>query len=1581
MKNKTMISMLVIILMLIEMFSPMGLIRKTTDGFITEALETDIKINFQTEESDVPDGYIADFGETYGVKTEYSYGWNTDHKDLTVSREVYSDSRLSSSCGFQVDGKWEIELTSGYYDVTVSVGDAVYATTNTIDVEDINYWENIELESNEFLEKMMTVEVTDGRLTVDEGESGIGTSLINYIIISPNEEIIPESSNHSIKLQMFNGNKTIDTNNLSPRFKLENTSTEPIDLEKLEIKYYYTVEGNQDQNFYCDWSNIGSNKITGDFVKLSQPSEKADHYLKLGFKTGAGNLEPGENVEIHTRFSKVDWSNYDQSDDYSFNQSATDYIDWNKVSVYFVDDLIWGEGDEALPPIPVVESMKVQMYNTSKADISTTIYPKYKLVNNGNVSIDLKDVKLRYYYTGEGEIDQNFYCDWSSIGSSNIISSFVELANPCEGADRYLELSFAQDTGELGPEGSFEIHTRMAQKDWSDYTQTNDYSFNESSSNYVDWDKVTVYINGELTWGIEPTEIPWEIINKELPLRIQMYNGNRSSNNNTIYPMYKIYNIGTIPVNLKDVKIRYIYTINGYKEQNFYCDWSNIGSSNIIGSFNQLPDSKSNGDYYFELGFKDGAGTIYPEEWVEVHTRFSKTDWANYTQTDDYSFNSVDSSYEDWTNVNGYLDEILIWGEAEFFGIPQDINLDATENTIDIEWDEVEFATDYEIEIDGDIYGTNGSKNYTHSGLLPGHEYTFRVRAITKAVKGNWSSEIKKWTLPSTPQNIDFQATSDSIEIEWDEVTGATGYDIEIDGEIQTDVTSPYIHGELLSGTEHKYRVRAKNSSGLGKWSDELIKWTIPDAPSFMGANDVTENEITIIWDDEVRGATGYDIEIDGKIQTDVTSPYTHEELLSGTEHKYRVRAKNSSGSGQWSDELTKWTLPDIPENIVVKQQSNSLVVSWDEARGATGYEIEVFGNVIDNGANLEYLHSGLGANMQYTYRVRAKNDSGVGKWSSIIAKATLTDIPKNLTTSATDTTITVTWDAVAGATGYEIEIDESVIEEVTESNYIHSGLMPNTSHKYRIRTKNSDGKSNWSDYIAETTLPSTPTGLSAAITDSGIAVTWAKVDGATSYDIEVDGVLIDNGLNTSYNHTNLEPNTEYTYRVRARNGERTSFWSSEIKKTTLLDIPANLKGIATSTEITISWDMVVGATGYDIEVDGQVMDNGLNTTFIHSGLVPNTEHTYRVRARSGAGAGEWSEAITKITLFGIPTNLTATSTSTNITLSWDEVPGATAYEVFVDGEVIDNGLTTTYIHDGLEPNTWHTYRVRARSGDYASDWSDGITWATLVGIPTNITAEATSTMITIKWDEVIGSTGYDIEVDGEVIDNGASITYIHGGLLPNTVHTYKVRAKNENGTSDWSSKLTMLTAPDIPKNLKATATTTEITITWDKVDGADSYDMEVDGVVVEDIQTPSYTHAELEPNTWHIYKVRSKNGGGTSEWSEELQQNTNPEIAVNVGKDTTFNFVIVAPEKEGVSTRTIVVKYNSNEVEVVDLCAVTPEINIETGKIEGTNITVTEFSPGEIKYTISDADKTVVNSIKFMAKVNEHSKITYVVE
>jgi hypothetical protein len=155
-------------------------------------------------------------------------------------------------------------------------------------------------------------------------------------------------------------------------------------------------------------------------------------------------------------------------------------------------------------PVPAIGSIKVQFYNQSTAATSNQIYLNIKLINTGSSAVALSNVKIRYYYTKNGTQTQNFYCDYSPVGSSNITGSFVTLATAKTGADTYVEVGFTSGAGSIAAGGNTTVQARVAKSDWSNYTQTDDYSFNSSATTFADWTKVTGYVSGSLQWGIEP---------------------------------------------------------------------------------------------------------------------------------------------------------------------------------------------------------------------------------------------------------------------------------------------------------------------------------------------------------------------------------------------------------------------------------------------------------------------------------------------------------------------------------------------------------------------------------------------------------------------------------------------------------------------------------------------------------------------------------------------------------------------------------------------------------------------------------------------------------------------------------------------------------------------------------------------------------------------------------------------------------------------------------------------------------------------------------------------------------------------
>jgi endoglucanase len=163
-----------------------------------------------------------------------------------------------------------------------------------------------------------------------------------------------------------------------------------------------------------------------------------------------------------------------------------------------------GGGQPTPTTPPGAGVIKVQFYNQGTAAINNQIYVNFKLVNTGSGSVNLANTRIRYYYTVDGAKPQTFYCDYTSLGASNVNGTFISMSPAKTGADTYLEVGFGSAAGNLSPGASVTIQGRFAKNDWSNYTQTNDYSFNSSATSYVDWNKVTGYVSGTLIWGTEP---------------------------------------------------------------------------------------------------------------------------------------------------------------------------------------------------------------------------------------------------------------------------------------------------------------------------------------------------------------------------------------------------------------------------------------------------------------------------------------------------------------------------------------------------------------------------------------------------------------------------------------------------------------------------------------------------------------------------------------------------------------------------------------------------------------------------------------------------------------------------------------------------------------------------------------------------------------------------------------------------------------------------------------------------------------------------------------------------------------------
>ena len=167
----------------------------------------------------------------------------------------------------------------------------------------------------------------------------------------------------------------------------------------------------------------------------------------------------------------------------------------------------------------------------------------------------------------------------------------------------------------------------------------------------------------------------------------------------------------------------------------------------------------------------------------------------------------------------------------------------------------------------------------------------------------------------------------------------------------------------------------------------------------------------------------------------------------------------------------------------------------------------------------------------------------------------------------------------------------------------------------------------------SDTEAPSTPTNIVFSnITTSSVQISWlAATDNVavTSYDIFMNGNLIENTTNTTTTITGLKSNTNYSVTILAKDiANNTSSQSAPKNITTLVDsdapsVPTNLIiSNETGTSFKVSWDAATDNTeviGYDVFLDNSFTASTTETTFTFANLTTSNTYTVQVLAKDAA--------------------------------------------------------------------------------------------------------------------------------------------------------------------------------------------------------------------------------------------------------------------------------------------------------------------------------------------------------------------------
>ncbi|WP_174818612.1 endo-1,4-beta-xylanase [Paenibacillus kobensis] len=187
---------------------------------------------------------------------------------------------------------------------------------------------------------------------------------------------------------------------------------------------------------------------------------------------------------------------------------------------------------------------------------------------------------------------------------------------------------------------------------------------NSSLTNGTTYYYVVTAVNsaGESTASAQASATPTGGTTTTSSLVLQYRAGDTNVNDNAIKPFFNIKNTGTTPVNLSGLKIRYYFTKDSSAALNSWVDYAVVGGANISRTFGTA--SATGADTYIELSFSASAGVIQPGgQSGEIQLRISKSDWSNFSEANDYSFDATkNTAFADWNKITLYQDGVKVWG-------------------------------------------------------------------------------------------------------------------------------------------------------------------------------------------------------------------------------------------------------------------------------------------------------------------------------------------------------------------------------------------------------------------------------------------------------------------------------------------------------------------------------------------------------------------------------------------------------------------------------------------------------------------------------------------------------------------------------------------------------------------------------------------------------------------------------------------------------------------------------------------------------------------------------------------------------
>ena len=638
---------------------------------------------------------------------------------------------------------------------------------------------------------------------------------------------------------------------------------------------------------------------------------------------------------------------------------------------------------------------------------------------------------------------------------------------------------------------------------------------------------------------------------------------------------------------------------------------------------------------------------------------------------------------------------------------------------------------------------------------------------------------------------------------------------------------------------------------------------------------------------------------------------HTFEGLSPGTAYDLGVRLVLSTPdiATDWVD-MAVMTLLKGPTDVSYSAGATYVHVSWNAVGGANEYALrhrsgEGSWMTVERATSPSLLRQ-LSPGTEYEVQVRARFGGVWTDWSESLHAAT--DFlpmpqPTNLQVDRTQTTVTLSWEEVPGATAYKVKIVDSNGDELADKDpgllpatvmsYPFTGLTPGASYVVSVRARATQKESEWSTIDARTDpVPAINLRVysppSSCETDERITIQSFATGGNGSYLFTVDGKdaqTQESGLLVKHQVQCQSTAGQQTFTVAAADPQFPQFGDTETLTVAVTQAPVTTQTVTAmiraqrladdrveyrlrlkdGTEITPvsrywtpaqmtdgDWDdgeplsAAIGGKTYplgqvSVRLDNTVCPAMLEFTFLPADGERITPTTHRFAVSTTAGS--WQ----------------ATS-------EFDLTVKASSSQRQAAGQVGQAPPDEPGGADGA---------MAARAdGEQAGQKSQAVCTA----VPSGLDASMfTSTSITLQWGEVTGASQYDVKRNGMAEEEVTAATsrFEFDKLQPSTQYTLEVRARSWRGASEWASiKRTTASIPPLTLNASASPTSCEtggeVTVSWMVTGGSGTHTVTVDGVGQSGSSTT--VDCQAEPGAQTVNVTATDQAAGVASVTKQLR-------------------------------------------------------------------------------------------------------------